>query len=75
MSIRETIEWIEVTERLPDDDTTVLVCTDVEEEHDYPVWFGYFDESSEDGEWYAADGSLLSAVKRWAKMPTGEATP
>lgn len=47
--MRELIEWHEITERLPDDETTVLVCS---EDESYPVWPGWH----EDGQWYAASG-------------------
>lgn len=62
--ITETLTWYEVTERLPDDDTTVLVCVPGSDE---PVWLGYF----EDGQWYYAEAFEAEGVVRWAEMPGG----
>lgn len=63
--LREVIEWIDVTESLPDDDTTVLVCTPAD---DHSVWPGWHS----DDKWYSASGFAITGVKRWAKMPSGD---
>lgn len=59
-------KWIPLTERLPDDDITVLVAVkDVDE----PVWLAYHDEHG----WFSAtDGVPLTAlVTHWRQMPEG----
>lgn len=56
--------WIPVTERLPDDDLTVMIsCTDADE----PVWLGYHDEHG----WHSATDSepLGKMVTAWKPMP------
>lgn len=59
----ETLTWIPVAERLPDDGISVLICTTGTAE---PVWVGYLDG----GEWRDTDGTLV-AVTHWAEMPAG----
>lgn len=61
--MNETITWIPVAERLPDDDTSVLICTDSTSE---PVWLGFRDG----GEWRDAEGFQVN-VKAWADLPRG----
>lgn len=72
MSIRETIEWIEVTERLPDEDRVVLVALGESDCGDWntPTWMGYLDGD----EWYSSDGAEIDVIS-WAELPTGEAAP
>jgi len=60
--ITEQLTWHEVTERLPDDNTTVLICVPCSDE---PVWLGYH----EDGRWLYAEGFEAEGVVRWANMP------
>lgn len=67
MSFRESIEWIEVSERLPNDDETVLIKMP---ESDEPVWLGWHD----DQQWYSVDGAEMEGVTAWAAMPSGEAS-
>jgi hypothetical protein len=62
----EPIEWIAVSEALPDDDVTVLVsATDTK----YPVWLGWF----EDERWRTIEGGSYrkGQVTAWAPMPKG----
>lgn len=65
--IRETLTWYEVDEKLPDDDTTVLVQIPSSESD--PVWPGWLC----DGQWYSSDGFEIEGVQRWAEMPIAEA--
>ena len=67
----ERIEWIAVGDRLPDADTTVLLCAPGSDE---PVWLGYFDGNS----WFEIGGAeygnpeeLPDHVTAWAEMPRG----
>ena len=62
----ETIHWVPVGDRLPDDDTTVLLYLPT---YDEPVWFGWCSDSR----WYLVDGSEAQrgAVDSWAEMPAG----
>lgn len=62
----ETINWFETSERLPDDDTTVLLrMPDTLSE---PVWPGYYCN----GSWHLDGGAPAHKVIAWAPMPTGE---
>jgi hypothetical protein len=68
--VKETIEWIDVKERLPELDTTVLVFVPTSESE--PVWPG----SHDGGEWLYADGSSVDGpVTHWAEMPAGLVGP
>lgn len=62
--ITETLTWHEVTERLPDNDRTVLIFVPDSEE---PVWLGYY----QDGQWVYAEGFEAHDVVRWADKPRG----
>lgn len=53
--------WIPVTERLPDDDATVLIFLPKDPE---PVWLGYSDE---DG-WYSVE-AVLCEPTHWRELP------
>jgi len=59
----ETLTWTPVAERLPDDDTTVLICTTGTAE---PVWLGYRDGA----QWRDSEGAAVDVVA-WAEMPRG----
>lgn len=59
----EQITWTPVTERLPNDDTTVLICTDACDE---PVWLGYHANDA----WWDTEGNRID-VTHWAAMPIG----
>lgn len=61
---QEVIDWHEVGELLPDDETTVMV--EVEDAESEPIWPGYLDGE----QWRLADGMPVK-VKRWAEMPRG----
>lgn len=63
---QETINWISVTDKLPDDDTTVLVNAPNTHE---PVWLGWY----EDGCWIGVDAEQYEddRVVAWAAMPKG----
>jgi Protein of unknown function (DUF551) len=63
----ESIEWIAVKDRLPDDDTTVLVCSPNSHE---PVWLGWYDGCF----WFGVDATEYeddTPVVAWAPMPKG----
>lgn len=68
--IRETLEWFAPAEKLPDDDTIVLVKVKGQDE---PVWPGWYDGET----WVVADGFEVDPgdLLLWAQMPAGEATP
>jgi len=59
----ETIEWVACSERLPDDNTSVLIGTDGTSE---PVWIGYRDVDR----WLDTEGFEVN-VMAWAPMPAG----
>ena len=62
---RELIEWHDVTDQVPDADTTVLIFAPACSE---PVWIGWFDGT----EWYDTSGcELAGPVLRWAHLPAG----
>ena len=58
----ETIEWIPIGDRMPDDDTTVLVAFD-----DADPWLGWH----EAGQWFDVTGAPVSGVTHWADPPEG----
>lgn len=60
------MNWIRVSERLPDDDQSVMVALDLSMVVDWsePVWIGYHDA---DG-WFSADAIPIK-VTHWAKIP------
>lgn len=62
--ITETLTWHEVTERLPDDDVTVMICAP---NLDEPIWLGWHDA----GQWHDVSGMEIEGVVRWAEMPSG----
>ena len=67
----ESIQWIAVTEKLPDSDTTVLVCAPGADE---PVWLGYRDGDSwfaDTGAEYGNEDEIAAEVVAWATMPMG----
>ena len=55
------MEWITVSDRLPGNETTVLVCVP---EDDEPVWLGY----REDETWYFVEGRVCRPT-HWAEVP------
>lgn len=59
----EQITWHAVADRLPDDEQTVLICTDGTSE---PVWIGYRDGDN----WRDTEGFVVN-VTAWAEMPRG----
>jgi hypothetical protein len=63
--MNELITWIDAAERLPDDDTTVLLR--MPETLNEPVWLGYHC----DGAWHLDGGAPAHKVLAWAQMPTG----
>ncbi len=63
------MNWIPVTERLPDSDITVMIATPDESE---PVWLGYY--SGDDG-WLFADGMPAENVTHWMDLPAPPEVP
>jgi len=63
-------EWIDVDERLPDDDTTVLVSFG-EEDVTEPVWLAYF--SGENEAWHYVDGGHCYPT-HWMELPAPPAS-
>ena len=55
------MSWVAVSDRLPDDDLTVLVATS---ECDEPVWLGWHDEEG----WHSVDAVPLK-VTHWMPIP------
>lgn len=70
MMLREILEWHDVADLLPNDDETVMIYAPLEDCGE-PIWFGWIC----DGQWYVDGSAPIDGVQRWAKMPTGEATP
>lgn len=67
-----TVEWVPVTDRLPDADTTVMIYAPAAASE--PVWFGYLDAegyNEDDGMcWCDTDGYPLAvAVTHWMDLP------
>jgi hypothetical protein len=62
--MRETIEWIPVSERMPDADETVMIYAPDE---DTPVMEGYFDGEC----WCVIPGIVGWHVTHWCAMPKG----
>jgi hypothetical protein len=62
---REVIEWHDVGDVLPDDDTTVLIYFP---DYAEPVWLGWYAEGTG---WYEVGGWERS-VLRWAHLPRGD---
>lgn len=62
--MRETIEWVLVSERMPDADETVLIYAP---DDDPPVMEGYFDGEC----WVATPGIVGWHVTHWAEKPKG----
>ena len=69
--LTEQINWIPVTDRLPDEDETVLIYAPTSDE---PIWLGYL--IGDTGRWYDVDGYHLTprAVTHWAAIPKGPTT-
>jgi hypothetical protein len=68
----ESIEWIAVTDALPDSETTVLVYAPAA--LDEPVWLGYHDGESwvsVTGAMYSTEDEITASVQAWAPMPRG----
>ena len=68
---QETISWISVEDRLPDADTTVLVCAPGASE---PVWLGFYDGVywfAVTGDGYGDEDEIAAEVTAWATMPAG----
>jgi hypothetical protein len=56
------VNWIDVNDRMPDDDTIVLIhAPDANE----PIWLGYHDGG--DG-WRLAEG-FMARVTHWMELP------
>lgn len=63
--VTESIEWIPITEELPDEDLIVMVHAEVADGES--VWPGYLDA----GEWRSCDGGRFRGVTHWAEMLKG----
>lgn len=62
----ETLTWHKPSEKMPDDDTTVLMHMPTADSE--PVWPGYFDGE----QWMLPDGfEPACAVEAWAHLPGG----
>lgn len=67
---QETIDWIAVTDEMPDDDISVLVfAPNSPDWQGEQVWIGHYDT----GVWIDTEGSDWpeSVVTHWAAMPAG----
>jgi hypothetical protein len=64
-----TITWTPVAERLPDDDTTVLLALP-----DGYVTLGWFDDNGPRW-WECESGELAHGVTHWADLPAAPAPP
>jgi hypothetical protein len=68
---QETIQWIAVSDSVPDADTTVLVCAPGSDE---PIWLGHYDGVfwfAVGGEGYGDEDEIPQEVTAWASMPMG----
>ena len=68
---KETIEWIDVLDDMPDDSINLLIVVRDENAIDTLVWSGYWD--SADNCWRISDGNQIDDVIYWADMPGGPA--
>lgn len=69
MRTKETLDWVEAGERLPDPEITVLVYAPAADE---PVWLGFRDEDDGGSLWFWADGrEVTDTVTHWADVPAG----
>lgn len=61
------INWIACSDRLPDDDTTVLVYLPDEDD---PVWLGFYGENECccESVWHSVDGFSCEPT-HWAELP------
>jgi hypothetical protein len=63
---KEILTWIDVDDKYPDTEITVLLFVPG---HSEPVWPGYYDEG---GEWRFCNGAVIDFdVVAWAEMPVG----
>lgn len=73
--LKEGIQWISVSERLPDDGSCVLACFERNDCIDRDVAIAEYDSSMEDeGEpcwWFDGDVTHAGVVMYWAEMPIG----
>lgn len=61
----ETLNWIDASKDVPDENQTVLMFMPGADE---PVWLGYLDE----GTWKLADGmDTDTVVSHWCELPEG----
>jgi hypothetical protein len=69
--MKETIVWIDVSDRLPDTDREVLICMTGAEAARYATGIGYLDG---DG-WSLSDSTtiFLTRITHWAELPKGPA--
>jgi len=58
------VEWVAVTDRMPDSDLTVLICC---RDGGEPVWMGWWDDDL--GQWLAVSGEPVGEVTHWADLP------
>jgi hypothetical protein len=67
--MNETIQWIDVDDRLPDDDISVLVACRHKNATEYEVYEAYRDSNK--GGWSSPDMLTVQNVLYWAEMPAG----
>lgn len=69
----EEIQWIDVSEELPDSGSEVLVCFERNDCIDRDVAIAGYDDSYEEGSHWQVDGGLgyFGTVLYWAEMPMG----
>jgi hypothetical protein len=63
-TLQQTLAWIDVKDRLPDSDTTVLVAFDPSSDPGEPVWLGWLDGDT----WRDCDGAVWP-VTYWMPLP------
>jgi hypothetical protein len=71
MIVAETIMWHAVADKLPDDETMVIVHAPAADE---PVWLGFYDGCywfSADGPEYGNEEEIAAPVTHWADLPVG----
>lgn len=67
----EQITWKASRVEMPDDGTTVLVCTP--EDKSEPVWLGWWDSGADT--WMTSEGWPVQMVTWWADVPAGPGEP
>lgn len=71
-TIRESIQWISISDQLPDAGSEVLVCFERNDNYERDTTIAEYDDSDEESPWLV-DGGLMcfGTVLYWAEKPMG----